>query len=217
MAGKKGHGRARSLTQPHTAVHGSRSGARSDEENVNDESRTALRQTGAATSLRGVLAPSASPLSPTAGPSAAHLRRAPIGDLDALVELENASFAVERMSARQLRRHLESLSAEIFVATRDRQVVGAAVLFFRRTTHVARLYSIAVAASERGSGLGASLLAAAEQAARRRGSRTLRLEVRSDNLRAQRLYERYGYHRFGLHRGYYEDGHDAQRYEKALG
>lgn len=217
MAGKKGHGRARSLTQPHTAVHGSRSGARSDEENVNDESRTALRQTGAATSLRGVLAPSASPLSQTAGPSDAHIRRATIGDLDALVELENASFAVERMSARQLRRHLESLSAEIFVATRDRQVVGAAVLFFRRTTHVARLYSIAVAASERGSGLGASLLAAAEQAARRRGSRTLRLEVRSDNLRAQRLYERHGYRRFGLHRGYYEDGHDAQRYEKALG
>lgn len=217
MAGGEGHGRARSLTQPHTALHGRRIGAQSDEGNVNDGPRTALRQTEAATRLRGVLAPSASPLSQTAGPSDAHIRRATIGDLDALVELENASFAVERMSARQLRRHLESLSAEIFVATRERQVVGAAVLFFRRSNHVARLYSIAVASSERGSGLGASLLAAAEQAARRRGSRALRLEVRSDNIAAQRLYERHGYHRFGLHRGYYEDGHDAQRYEKTLG
>ncbi|MFC5489342.1 GNAT family N-acetyltransferase [Dokdonella soli] len=146
----------------------------------------------------------------------AHIRRATMGDLDALVELENSVFEVERMSARQLRRHLESLSAEVFVATRERRVVGAAVLFFRRASNVARLYSIAVAPSERGGGIGEGLLVAAEQAARRRGSRSLRLEVRSDNAGAQRLYERHGYHHFGLHRAYYEDGHDAQRYEKAL-
>jgi ribosomal-protein-alanine acetyltransferase len=144
------------------------------------------------------------------------LRRATINDLDALVELENASFAVERMSARQWRRHLESLSAEIFVAIRERRVVGAAVLFFRRSHRVARLYSIAVAASERGRGIGETLLNAVEQSARRRGCRVLRLEVRADNIAAQRLYERKGYRRFGHKPGYYEDGADALRYEKAL-
>jgi len=148
--------------------------------------------------------------------TAAHIRRATIDDLDALVDLENSAFAIERMSARQWRRHLESLTAEIFIATRDRQVVGAAVVFFRRTNPVARLYSIAVAASERGRGIGDMLLASAEQAARRRGSRALRLEVRTDNATAQRLYERHGYRRFGERIGYYEDGQDALRYEKAL-
>lgn len=145
-----------------------------------------------------------------------HVRRATSGDLGALVELENASFAVERMSERQLRRHLDSLSAEIFVAIRDRHVVGAAVLFFRRGSPVARLYSIAVAASERGRGVGECLLATAEGAARRRGARAIRLEVRAENRGAQRLYERSGWHRFGFRTAYYEDGHDALRYEKPL-
>lgn len=148
--------------------------------------------------------------------SDAHIRRATIDDLAALVALENATFAIERMSARQLRRHLESVSAEVLVATREREVIGAAVLFFRRASRVARLYSIAVAAAARGSGVGEGLLAAAEQSARRRGSRALRLEVRRDNAGAQRLYERRGYHDFGVHRAYYEDGHDARRYEKRL-
>ena len=148
--------------------------------------------------------------------ASAHVRRATIGDMDALVALEHATFSQDRMSGRQLRRHLESLSAEIFVATRERRVIGAAVVFYRRASRVARLYSIAVAAGEHGRGLGAALLIAAEQAARRRGCRAMRLEVRGDNAAAQRLYERLGYRRFGLHRAYYEDGHEAHRYEKAL-
>ncbi|HEY0179672.1 MAG TPA: GNAT family N-acetyltransferase [Dokdonella sp.] len=153
---------------------------------------------------------------PSTIPSEARIRRATLVDLGALVELENASFDVERLSPRQLRRHLESLSAEVLVAVRERRVVGAAVLFFRRTSPIARLYSIAVAADQRGRGLGAALLAAAERAARRRGGRALRLEVRVDNPAAQRLYERRGYRRFGARAAYYEDGADALRYEKRL-
>lgn len=145
------------------------------------------------------------------------IRRAFAADLDALVALENASFAVERMSARQWRSHLDSRSAEVLVAVRERRIAGAAVLFFRRGSRVARLYSIAVAASDRGRGIGERLLAAVESGARRRGCRVLRLEVRADNASAQRLYERTGYRRFGLRAAYYEDGHDALRYEKRLG
>lgn len=149
-------------------------------------------------------------------PSEPHVRRATGDDLAALVELENASFALERMSERQLRRHLDSLSAEVFVATRERRIVGAAVLFFRRGSRVGRLYSIAVAAHVRGRGVGERLLESVEHAARRRGARAVRLEVRADNTGAQRLYERHGYRRFGFRHGYYEDGHDALRYEKPL-
>jgi ribosomal-protein-alanine N-acetyltransferase len=147
---------------------------------------------------------------------AVHIRRATIDDLADLVTLENSAFVVERMSERQLRRHLESLSAEILVATRERRLVGAAVVFFRRSSDIARLYSIAVAASERGNGLGEALLARAAHTAHRRGGRRLRLEVRSDNQAAQRLYERLGYRHFDSHSAYYEDGQDAFRYEKRL-
>lgn len=144
------------------------------------------------------------------------VRRATAADLDALVELENAAFAVERISARQMRRHLDSVSAEVFVATRARRLIGAAVVFFRRGSGVARLYSIAVAASERGQRIGETLLMAAEQAARKHGSAVMRLEVRVDNGVAQRLYERHGYHQIGSRDGYYEDGQAALRYGKRL-
>lgn len=148
---------------------------------------------------------------------AVHIRRATIDDLADLVTLETSSFAIERMSERQLRRHLESLTAEVLVATRERRVVGAAVVFFRRGSDITRLYSIAVAAGERGNGLGEALLMRVAHTARRRGSRRLRLEVRRDNPSAQRLYERLGYWHFGTHDGYYEDGQEAYRYEKRLG
>ena len=81
---------------------------------------------------------------------------------------------------------------------------------------LARLYSIATAPAARGRGLGATLLAAAEDAARARNCRALRLEVRVDNTAAIALYERAGYRRIGRYREYYEDGEDAWRYEKAL-
>jgi len=165
------------------------------------------------TRLRAVLA---SAKTPPYAPLAPNVRRATSGDLDGLVALEQATFVLDRMSERQWRRHLDSLSAEVLVAVRERQLVGAAIVFYRRGQDIARLYSIAVAASERGTGIGAELLAAVEQAARRRGSRRLRLEVRADNAAAQRLYERAGYHAFGSHRAYYEDGADARRYEKRL-
>ena len=168
------------------------------------------------TSLRAVLASAKiqTPL-PRAG-AAARVRRATVGDLSALVALEQATFSLDRMSGRQWRRHIDSVSADVLVAVRERQLIGAAIVFYRRGGDIARLYSIAVAAGERGAGTGAILLAAVEQAARRRGSKRLRLEVRADNAAAQRLYERAGYRQFGMRDAYYEDGADAQRYEKPL-
>jgi len=148
--------------------------------------------------------------------NAARVRRATLEDLPALVALEQATFSLDRMSERQWRRHLESVTAEVLVAVREQHLIGAAIVFYRRGRDIARLYSIAVVASERGAGTGAVLLSAVEHAVRRRGVRRLRLEVRADNATAQRLYERAGYRRFGIHHSYYEDGADAQRYEKSL-
>jgi len=144
------------------------------------------------------------------------IRPARDDDLAALVDLENRVFAIDRMSARQWRRHLGSDSAGILVAERDGTIIGAVVVFFHASHRIARLYSIAVAPDARGSGLGEALLNAAETLARQRSSVSMRLEVRADNGAAQRLYERRGYRRFGVRPDYYEDGADALRYEKAF-
>lgn len=146
-----------------------------------------------------------------------HVRRATPADLDALVALERCAFSGDRMSRAQYRRHLASPRATVLVAdTPDEGLLGSALMFFRAGSTLARLYSIATAPAARGRGLGARLLAAAEDAARARGCHAVRLEVRVDNTPAMGLYERAGYRRIGRYPAYYEDGVDAWRYEKAL-
>jgi ribosomal-protein-alanine acetyltransferase len=145
------------------------------------------------------------------------LRRARRGDHAALLALEQRCFGGDRLSARQLHHHLHNPSAWLAVAERDGVVLGDALLLFRAGSDVARLYSIAVAPQARGTGVGARLLRAAEAAARARGCRRLRLEVRADNVAAIALYEARGYRRFGRRPGYYDDGADAWRYQCELG
>lgn len=145
------------------------------------------------------------------------VRRAELSDLDDLVALEQHAFDSDRMSRAQFRRHLESDSAQVLIASaHHRRFLGAAVVFFRRGSGLARLYSLAGHLDGRGLGIGSALAAAVEVAARARHCHALRLEVRGDNDRAIALYERLGYRRIGLLPRYYEDGADGWRYEKVL-
>lgn len=152
----------------------------------------------------------------TANGNDLRIRRAEATDLDALVDLEQRSFSGDRISRAQYRRHLDSDSALVLIATAERQVRGSAVLFLRRRSRLARLYSLATHPEARGRGIGSALLDAIASAARQRGCTALRLEVRSDNATAIALYERCGFRRIGNHAGYYEDGADALRLELVL-
>ncbi|WP_430392130.1 GNAT family N-acetyltransferase [Dyella sp. 20L07] len=157
-------------------------------------------------------------MTPMPATAAVRVRRAELSDLDDLVALEENSFATDRLSRAQYRRHLDSETAQVLVASANhRRFLGTAVVFFRKGTHVARLYSIATRDEARGKGVGSALLEAAEHTAKRRRCKVLRLEVRTDNDVAIRLYERLGYQRIGHYERYYGDGADAWRYEKALG
>jgi len=145
------------------------------------------------------------------------IRLAGPDELDALVRLEHASFDGDRMSRGQYRGHLASSSAQVLVAVdAKRLLLGSAVVFFRKGSGVARLYSLATDPAARGKGVARALLTAVEAAARLRHCRCVRLEVRSDNAAAIALYERSGYRRIGRLARYYEDGCDGWRHEKML-
>lgn len=156
-------------------------------------------------------------MSPPPATAAVRVRRAELSDLDNLVALEQASFASDRLSRAQYRRHLDSGSALVLVASANhRRFLGTAVVFFRKGSTVARLYSLASKPDARGKGVGTALVEAVEATARRRRCRALRLEVRTDNLAAIRLYERMGYRRLRFLDGFYEDGANGWQYEKIL-
>lgn len=87
--------------------------------------------------------------------------------------------------------------ARVFLAFEDGQPVGVAICFVGFSTFKAQplinIHDIAVAPAFRGRGIGRALLAAVEDEARKLGCCKLTLEVRSDNVVAQRAYLRAGF------------------------
>jgi ribosomal protein S18 acetylase RimI-like enzyme len=145
------------------------------------------------------------------------LRRGRVGDLDALVALEQEFFTSDhRISRRGFRRFVSSPSSALIVADAGGQVAGCALVIYRHGSGLARLYTIAVGRAFQRRGIARRLLAAAERSARRHGSRAMRLEVRADDAGPIALYESSGYAQFGRRTRYYDGRIDALRFEKPL-
>lgn len=144
------------------------------------------------------------------------LRPATREDIPRLMEIEETCFQIDRMTARAFRHAVSGANASLTVAEREGEVQGYVLLFYRRGSSLARLYSIAMMPAFRGCGLGRALLAAAEDEATGHDCAYLRLEVRQDNRAAIALYERRGYKPFGVYADYYEDHSPAIRMEKAI-
>ena len=144
------------------------------------------------------------------------VRTAEIGDVSKLVAIECRCFEADRVSARSFRHLLRHAHSINLVATVDSAVVGYVTVLLRKGSDLARVYSLAVDPQWQGRGIGARVLEAAEGRAATAGCRRLRLEVRADNDRAVRQYERAGYVQFGERAGYYEGGETALRFEKHI-
>jgi [ribosomal protein S18]-alanine N-acetyltransferase len=146
------------------------------------------------------------------GPHAAEWRLRPMttADLPAVLRLETALFGEEAWSREMLAGELRQQPASrcYLVAEEAGELAGYAGLL--TAGQQADVVTIAVAAGRWGHGIGSRLLAALLTVSRRRGCTEVFLEVRSDNMRAQRLYKWWGFEEIGLRRGYYQpSGTDA--------
>jgi [ribosomal protein S18]-alanine N-acetyltransferase len=125
-----------------------------------------------------------------------------------LLPVERELFAPEPWTERLFWSELGQLDTRHYVvALEDGRVVGYGGLC--DYPDEAFVQTMAVAPAAQGRGLGARLLVALLEEAERRGQRTVSLEVRADNVPAQRLYARHGFTRTGVRRGYYAGGVDA--------
>jgi ribosomal-protein-alanine N-acetyltransferase len=143
-------------------------------------------------------------------PPGPQLRLMTTADLDAVLELEAALFGAEAWSRAMLAGELSQQPASRYylVAEEPAGLAGYAGLLAAGAQ--ADVLTIAVAASRWGQGIGTRLLSALVAEARRRGCTEMFLEVRADNMRAQRLYQWWGFAEIGVRRGYYQpSGTDA--------
>lgn len=134
-----------------------------------------------------------------------HLRRMRWWDIPRAVEIERELFP-DAWSEETFWAELAGVPDTRYyvVADIDAQLVGYAGLFVTRDQ--ADVQTVAVAAAHQGGGLGSLLLRELLAESERRGCRDVLLEVRSDNVAAQRLYERHGFERISIRRGYYQPG-----------
>lgn len=124
------------------------------------------------------------------------------GDVQAVAALEALSFPTP-WKPRTFHRLLANPSVETWVATAADGIVAYAILWC--VLDQAELANIAVAPDHRGKGIGGRLLDHALAVGRRRGVRTVFLEVRPSNTGARRLYEARGFQEVGRRPDYYQE------------
>jgi len=143
-------------------------------------------------------------------------RQATLNDLPQLNHIEQQAFSGDKISARQMKRFINSDIDHLIVADENGALAGYALILFHRGTRLARLYSVAVSSDFRGRNIGFELVTQCEKVAVDHGFITLRLEVRNDNTAAKNLYLKMGYKVLKTLVHYYDDLADGVRMHKRL-
>lgn len=123
-------------------------------------------------------------------------------DLDAVVELEEASF--NNPTTRDwYERELERPEVCFIYILRTPDVPVAAFCAFWLVMDQVHINNLAVRPEMRRRGLGSRLLDAVMKEAGKLGAASLMLEVRESNMAARRLYERAGFNVHSVRKSYY--------------
>ncbi|CAM5270055.1 ribosomal protein S18-alanine N-acetyltransferase [Streptomyces chartreusis] len=149
------------------------------------------------------------PVTPAAAASGPPLREMRWWDIDRVLELEKDLFPEDAWSRGMFWSELAhsrgpEATRRYVVAEGPDRVVGYAGL--ASAGDLADIQTIAVARDHWGTGLGGRLLTELLRAAGDFECAEVMLECRVDNVRAQKLYERFGFEAIGFRRGYYQPG-----------
>ena len=138
------------------------------------------------------------------------LRDADLGDLEAIMALEAATFPTDAWSREMMAAELAAAHTRYLVAVAGDAIVGYAGLSAPEGATQADTQTIAVDAAPRRLGVGTLLVQRLRDEARARHVDDVLLEVRADNPDAQRLYERHGFTAIAVRPRYYQpDNVDA--------
>ena len=124
-------------------------------------------------------------------------------DLDDVLRIEAASFPTPWTRANFLAEIRQNSFARNPVLRGPEGVIAYACVWI--VGDELKVNNIAVHPERRRMGLGHVILRAALETGLAAGCGEATLEVRPSNLKARRLYERYGFREYGRRRGYYED------------
>lgn len=133
-----------------------------------------------------------------------------LDDLPVVMELEDTLFTDEAWSVDTYRSELSDQGGTRHYVVLEEDGVVAGWAGLASAGGQGDVLTIGVRPSMQGRGLGSALLTTLLEEATARGCAEVFLDVRADNDRAQRLYERFGFTRVGVRKRYYQpSGVDA--------
>ena len=136
------------------------------------------------------------------------LRPMRLQDIPAVGALEQVLFPVDAWPLELFfDEFAQTETRQYLIAEADGQLIGYCGVMVVGPT--ADIQTIGVLPQYEGRGIGTAMLTGMLDEARRRGAAETLLEVREDNPRARRLYERFGFEHIHTRRGYYRDGVSA--------
>jgi ribosomal-protein-alanine N-acetyltransferase len=152
------------------------------------------------------------------GQRTVRLREMKRADMPAIIALERELFPEDAWTPEMFAAEFaQPPSRRLYLVAEDGNVlVGYAGMMFTGGSQ-ADVVTLAVNSARWGEGTGTALLTALVDEADKRGYEEVLLEVREDNPRARRLYQRHGFTEVGIRRGYYQpSGVDAVVMRKGL-
>lgn len=130
------------------------------------------------------------------------IRPMELSDLDRVLVIENASFALP-FSKKLFKNFLGQGSVFSIVVTIDCQIVGYAMYTF--VADESEILNIAVEEGRRQGGLGAALMKYLLKHVTGLNAKEVFLEVRPSNSAARNFYKKFDFLQVGIRKGYYHD------------
>ena len=135
------------------------------------------------------------------------IRRANVNDIEAIAELETACFSAP-WPLEVIYEDLAIHKNLYYLVIKDDMAVGYAGMWM--ILDEAHINNVCIHPDYQGKGYGNRLVDFVIHEAYSQGADSLTLEVRAGNIRAQKLYARFGFIVEGIRKKYYEDnGEDA--------
>jgi len=129
-------------------------------------------------------------------------------DIARIAEIEASLFKDKAWSLELIRNELESPENLVIVVKDDfSEIVGYIII--RIILDEAEVLRFGVKKENQGKGIGKRLFMTALDELRRRGIKKIFLEVSVDNVKAQRLYEKFEFKKVGERKDYYSLGKSA--------
>jgi len=144
------------------------------------------------------------------------LRRATPKDINSLTSLERLVFDRHAYNCDQLRYLLTKAKATTYLTEHEGDIVGWAIMLWKKSAKVGRLYSLGVRPSHRRKGIANKLLTQLEYDAIQKDCDRTTLETTESNIEGQAFYRFRGYQVTEKMPGYFPDGSDAIRMVKQL-